>query len=93
MSVYELNNPHPKGLLTGDCVVKAVALAFDDDYIEVRKILNDYKRFLNMDSYKDNKFIYEYLDIYERLIIPVVRANQKCGQKSLLKHLEMEPLL
>ncbi len=85
MSVYEFNNPHPKGLLTGDCVVRAVALAFDDDYIEVRKILNDYKRFLNMDSYKDNKFIYEYLDIYERLIIPVVKGKPRMRAKEFIE--------
>ena len=58
---------------------------FDDDYIEVRKILNDYKRFLNMDSYKDNKFIYEYLDIYERLIIPVVKGKPRMRAKEFIE--------
>ncbi len=48
MSVYEFNNPHPKGLLIGDCVVRAFSLAFDKDYIEMRRELNGYKRAWNL---------------------------------------------
>lgn len=62
MSVYEFNNPHPQGLLIGDCVVRAFSLAFDKDYIEMRRELNSYKRAWNFDSYKSDDFIKHYLN-------------------------------
>ena len=77
MLIYEFTNPHPKGIKTGDCVVRAVALAFDKDYLEARRELNKAKRELKFDSYKDAKFIYDYLKEYERLIIAVERGKPR----------------
>jgi len=77
MSVYKFTNPHPKGLKTNDCVVRAMSLAFNEDYLETRRKLNEYKRFLNLDSYKSNSFIYQYLEIYERLIIPPIKGKPR----------------
>lgn len=71
MSVFEYSNPHPKGLHTTDCVVRAVALAFDKDYLEVRRELNKSKHELGFGSYKETKFIYEYLKAYDRIILKV----------------------
>jgi len=77
MLVYEFTNPHPKGIKTGDCVVRAVSLAFDKDYLEARRDLNKAKRESKFDSYKDTKFIYDYLKEYERLIIAVERGKPR----------------
>ncbi len=77
MLVYEFTNPHPKGIKTSDCVVRAVALAFDKDYLEARRELNKAKRESKFDSYKDTKFIYDYLKEYERLIIAVERGKPR----------------
>lgn len=85
MSVYEYTNPHPKGLNTTDCVVRAVTLAFNADYIEIRKDLNEHKRFIGLDSYKGKKFIYDYLEPYERLIIPSVKGKPRMKAKEFIE--------
>ncbi len=85
MSVYEYRNPHPKGLNTTDCVVRAVALAFDADYIETRKILNQHKRFIGIDSYKNKNFLYDYLEPYERIIIPKIKGKPRLNPEEFIK--------
>lgn len=74
MSVFEYSNPHPKGLLTTDCVVRAVALAFDKDYLEVRRELNQSKRELGFGSYKETNFIYKYLENFDRIVLKVPKG-------------------
>ncbi len=74
MSVFKYSNPHPKGLHTTDCVVRAVALAFDKDYLEVRRELNQSKKELGFGSYKETKFIYEYLKSYDRIVLKVPKG-------------------
>ncbi|MCI1244393.1 MAG: hypothetical protein LKG11_00310 [Bacilli bacterium] len=64
---YQYFNAHPKGLNVKDCVVRAVSIAFERDYSETRLELNRSKRDLGYPSYKETKFIYDYLDKYERL--------------------------
>ena len=61
-------NIHPKGLNVKDCVVRAISTAFDKDYLETRRELNRVKRELGYQSYKERKFLYDYLKDYERLI-------------------------
>lgn len=61
-------NIHPKGLDVKDCVVRAVATAFDKDYLETRRELNHVKHELGYSSYKDRKFIYDYLKDYPRIL-------------------------
>ncbi len=74
MSVFEYRNPHPKALLTTDCVVRAVSLAFDKDYLEARRELNRSKKELGFGSYKDTKFIYKYLEVFDRIVLKVPKG-------------------
>ncbi len=77
IKIYKYRNPHPKGLHTTDCVVRAIALAFDKDYLEARRELNRSKRELGFRSYKETKFIYKYLEGKPRLIFMAVKGEPR----------------
>ena len=68
-------NAHPKGIKTGDCVVRAIATATNTDYLECRRELNRKKRELGYSSYKDTKFLYNYLKGYPRLIFKAIKGE------------------
>lgn len=74
MSIFQYRNPHPKGLHTTDCVVRAVSLAFDKDYLEARRELNRSKKELGFGSYKETKFIYKYLEDFDRIVLKVPKG-------------------
>jgi hypothetical protein len=75
--MYKEFNAHPKGIKTGDCVVRAIATAKNIDYLECRRELNRSKRELGYSSYKDTKFLYEYLKDYPRLIFKPVKGEPR----------------
>ncbi|QLY40191.1 hypothetical protein HF295_04660 [Hujiaoplasma nucleasis] len=75
--MYKEYNAHPKGLKTGDCVVRAISTATNTDYLECRRELNRKKRELGYTSYKDTKFLYEYLKEYPRLIFKAVKGEPR----------------
>lgn len=77
MSFYQYKNPHPKQLKTKDCVVRAVALAFDKDYLEIRRELNKARNELGFKSYKDPDFLYKYLEKYERVTIRALKGRPR----------------
>ena len=81
---YEYNNPHPKGLKTGDCVVRAMSIAFDKDYLEIRRELNRSKRELGFNSYKETKFIYKHLEDYPRLIFKAEKGKERIKTESFI---------
>lgn len=85
MSIYQYSNPHPKDLLTSDCVVRAVALAFDKDYLETRRTLNQEKRELGFNSYKDPKFIYKYLESFDRIIFKIPKGKPRVKSKNFVE--------
>jgi hypothetical protein len=68
-------NAHPKGIKTSDCVVRAIATATNTEYLECRRELNRKKRELGYSSYKDTKFLYDYLKDYPRLIFKAVKGE------------------
>ena len=70
-------NAHPKGIKTGDCVVRAIATATNKDYLECRRELNQAKRDLGHSAYKDTKFLYDYLKDYPRLIFKPVKGEPR----------------
>ena len=70
-------NAHPKGIKTSDCVVRAIATATDTDYLECRRELNQKKRELGYSSYKDTKFLYDYLTGYPRLIFKAIKGEPR----------------
>ena len=75
--MYKEYNAHPKGLNTNDCVVRAIATAFNKGYLECRRELNHTKRELGYSSYKDKKFLYDYLKGYPRLIFKAVKGEPR----------------
>lgn len=85
MSIYKYTNPHPKGLDTTDCVVRAIAIAFDSDYLETRKLLNRKKRELEFSSYKATQFIYKYLEDYERIKFKVDKGVKRINAVDFAK--------
>ena len=70
-------NAHPKGIKTSDCVVRAITTATDTDYLECRRELNRKKRELGYSSYKDTKFLYDYLKSYPRLIFKAIKGEPR----------------
>lgn len=84
MIVYEYSNPHPKKLKTNDCVVRAFSLAFNKDYLEVRRNLNKAKREIKAKSYKSSKFLYKYLKDYKRIVIKVDAGNRRPRAKDFI---------
>lgn len=70
-------NAHPKGIKTTDCVVRAIATATKQDYMECRRTLNQAKRDGGFTSYKDTKFLYKYFEGYPRLIFKAVRGEPR----------------
>ena len=70
-------NAHPKGIKTGDCVVRAIATATNKDYLECRRELNQKKRELGFFGYKDTLFLYKYLEKNPRLIFKAVKGEPR----------------
>lgn len=59
--VYIFHNPHPKGLLVGDCVKRAFTVATEKAYREVSIELNRLKRELNEKAFNSDKVWREYV--------------------------------
>lgn len=76
---YINTNPHPDGKNVGDCVVRAVTIATEEDYLETRRHLNRIKKELNESSYKNRKFIHKYakLNNWEKISFPVVKGEPR----------------
>ena len=70
-------NAHPKGIKTGDCVVRAIATATNKDYLECRRELNQKKHELGFSGYKDTLFLYKYLESNPRLIFKAVKGEPR----------------
>jgi len=75
--MFKEYNPHPKGIKTSDCIVRAIATATNTDYLECRKELNKKKKELGYSSYKDTKFLYDYFKGYPRLIFKPIKGEPR----------------
>ena len=75
--MYKEFNAHPKGIKTNDCVVRAVATATNQDYLETRSKLNRVKRELRFSSYQESKFLQAYLKSYPRLIYKPLKGETR----------------
>jgi len=58
--IWNYNNPHPKGLATGDCVVRAITIARDTDYLEQRLELQRFNRKIKGKGYKYTEVLKKY---------------------------------
>ncbi|MDY0277652.1 MAG: hypothetical protein RBQ97_06175 [Acholeplasma sp.] len=45
--MFKEYNPHPRGIKTSDCIVRAIATATSTDYLQCRKELNSKKKNLD----------------------------------------------
>ncbi|MBU1145004.1 MAG: hypothetical protein KJ971_03985 [Firmicutes bacterium] len=75
--MFKEYNSHPKGIKTNDCVVRAIATATNNNYLDCRKELNRKKKELGYSSYKDTKFLYDYFKGYPRLIFKPVKGEPR----------------
>jgi len=75
--MYKEFNAHPKGIKTGDCVVRAIATATNQDYLECRRELNQKKCELGFDGYKDTVFLYKYFEKNPRLIFKAIKGEPR----------------
>jgi len=75
--MFKEYNAHPKGIKTGDCVVRAIATAKNMNYLECRRELNRVKKEFGYSSYKDTKFLYDYFKDYPRLIFKPVKGEPR----------------
>ena len=78
-------NVHPKGLNVKDCMVRAVSTAFEKDYLETRRELNRAKRNLGYSSYKDRKFLYDYLKDYTRILFKAETGKPRVKVHDFMK--------
>ena len=87
MSLFEYRNPHPKGINTIDCVVRAITIAVDGEYLEVRKHLNRIKKELKETSYKNQKFMDKYakLNGWKKISFPAVKGVPRLRGKDFVK--------
>lgn len=64
-TVFEYTNPHPEGKKTIDCVMRAITLATERDYLELRRELNAFKRSLVTSKKFSRYTTYKQSPIYE----------------------------
>ena len=75
--MFEFYNPHPRGILTGDCVVRAVSIATGKDYLACRRELNKAKKELGYDTYTRTDFVKEYLTRYKKVSCQPVAGRKR----------------
>ena len=78
--MYKYFNAHPKGLLVGDCVKRAITMAAEMDYMDVQRELNRYKRItgaraFNTD-YNPHKYVENVLQA-KKLSFPAVKGQSR----------------
>ena len=61
-NMYTYYNAHPKGLLVGDCVKRAISKAANMDYMEVQRELNRYKKVTGASSYNTDYNPHKYVE-------------------------------
>ncbi len=85
--IYRYSNPHPEGKNVTDCVVRAITIAVDDDYLEVRKHLNRVKKELKETSYKNKKFMDKYakLNGWNKISFPAIKGVPRLRGKDFVK--------
>ncbi len=85
--IYRYRNPHPEGKRVTDCVVRAITIAVEGDYLEVRKHLNRIKKELKETSYQNRKFIDKYtkLNGWKKISFPAVKGVPRLRGKDFVK--------
>lgn len=85
--MYKYYNPHPEAKNVTDCVVRAITIAVEGDYLEVRRHLNRIKKELKETSYKNQKFMVKYakLNGWNKISFPAVKGVPRLRGKDFVK--------
>ncbi len=85
--IYRYSNPHPEGKHVTDCVVRAITIAVEGDYLEVRKHLNRIKKELKETSYKNRKFMNKYtkLNGWKKISFPAIKGQPRMRGTDFVK--------
>ncbi len=60
--MYQYYNAHPKGLLVGDCVKRAITVATQMDYMEVQHALNRHKKVTGAKKFNSDYNPHSYVE-------------------------------
>lgn len=78
--MYQYLNVHPKGLIVGDCVKRAITLAAQMDYMEVQRELNRYKKVTGAQSFNSDYNPHKYVENVlhaRKLSFPAERGKKR----------------
>ena len=78
--MYQFYNAHPKGLIVGDCVKRAITLAAQMDYMEVQRELNRYKKVTGARSFNSDYNPHKYVENVlhgRKLSFPAKRGERR----------------
>ena len=78
--MYQYLNVHPKGLIVGDCVKRAITLAAQMDYMEVQRELNRYKKVTGAQSFNSDYNPHKYVENVlhaRKLSLPAERGKKR----------------
>lgn len=77
--MFEYFNPHPKGLLVGDCVKRAIVAVTSEPYQEVARSLNAFKKQTGVEKFNDfpnpQQYVQERLGAHELTCDPISVAD------------------
>ena len=77
--MFEYFNPHPKGLLVGDCVKRAIVAVTSEPYQEVARSLNAFKKQTGVEKFNDypnpQEYVQECLGAHELTCDPIRVAD------------------
>ena len=77
--MFEYFNPHPKGLLVGDCVKRAIVAVTSEPYQEVARSLNAFKKQTGVEKFNDypnpQEYVQECLGAHELICDPISVAD------------------
>ena len=60
--MFRYYNAHPKGLIVGDCVKRAISKAANMDYTEVQRELNRYKKVTGAKAFNSDYNPHKYVE-------------------------------
>jgi len=77
--IYTFLNPHPDGKLVGDCVKRAIYIASDMEYNDVKIELNRYKKITKTKSFNERKNWVPFVEKVLKAVKLTGYMNMKIG--------------
>ena len=88
--MYKYYNPHPMGLITDDCVKRAIVVATGKSYAEVQRELNRYKKLSGAKSFnsiRNLRYVEDVLKGEKVLLEGEMTANEFCKMYPLGRYI------